>query len=155
MSPVATADLVGRTVTVDVPATTANLGAGFEIRIRDLVEQIRRLMGFEGEIRWDRSKPDGQPRRRVVLRRAAGGRRLLALVAGQQLEDPEERPLVFAEAQELGQNLARAITTRKRFPDQEEDREITFETMRWLVESNKEEWPYEYAYWQKHWTEEA
>ena len=77
------------------------------------------------------------------------------VVAGQQLEDPEERPHVFAEAAELGQNLARAIKTRKRFPDQEEDREMAFETMRWLVESNKEKWPYEYAYWQKHWTDSA
>jgi len=40
-----------------------NLGAGFEIKIKDLVELIAELTGFEGEIRWDTSKPDGQPRR--------------------------------------------------------------------------------------------
>ena len=40
-----------------------NLGAGFEIRIRDLAELVSRLVGFSGEIRWDSSKPDGQPRR--------------------------------------------------------------------------------------------
>ena len=40
-----------------------NIGAGFEITIKDLVERIVRLTGFGGEIRWDRSQPDGQPRR--------------------------------------------------------------------------------------------
>ncbi len=40
-----------------------NLGAGFEISIKDLVELIARLTGFKGKIIWDTSKPDGQPRR--------------------------------------------------------------------------------------------
>ncbi|KCZ72162.1 hypothetical protein ANME2D_01566 [Candidatus Methanoperedens nitroreducens] len=40
-----------------------NLGAGFEISIKDLVDIIVKLTGFEGRIIWDRSKPDGQPRR--------------------------------------------------------------------------------------------
>ncbi len=44
-------------------AEPVNIGAGSEIRIRDLVEKIARLTGFAGEIRWDPSKPDGQPRR--------------------------------------------------------------------------------------------
>ena len=47
-----------------------NLGAGFEISIQDLVEKIAALMDFTGEIRWDRSKPDGQPRRRLDVSRA-------------------------------------------------------------------------------------
>jgi GDP-L-fucose synthase len=47
-----------------------NLGAGFEITIRDLVELIGRLMGFQGEIRWDATKPDGQPRRSLDTSRA-------------------------------------------------------------------------------------
>jgi GDP-L-fucose synthase len=47
-----------------------NLGAGFEIKIRDLVETIARLMGFTGEIRWDATKPDGQPRRCLDVSRA-------------------------------------------------------------------------------------
>ncbi|MDY6913551.1 MAG: GDP-L-fucose synthase [Planctomycetota bacterium] len=47
-----------------------NLGAGFEITIRDLVEKIQALVGFEGEIVWDASKPDGQPRRRLDVSRA-------------------------------------------------------------------------------------
>ena len=40
-----------------------NIGAGFEITIKDLVEKIVELTGFKGQIRWDNSKPDGQPRR--------------------------------------------------------------------------------------------
>ncbi|MHC4474825.1 MAG: GDP-L-fucose synthase family protein [Planctomycetota bacterium] len=47
-----------------------NVGAGFEITIRELAEQIVSLTGFEGEIRWDPSKPDGQPRRRLDISRA-------------------------------------------------------------------------------------
>jgi len=40
-----------------------NLGAGFEISIRDLVELIAKLTGFKGKIVWNTTKPDGQPRR--------------------------------------------------------------------------------------------
>ena len=40
-----------------------NLGSGMEISIKDLVELIAKLTGFEGKIVWDTSKPDGQPRR--------------------------------------------------------------------------------------------
>lgn len=47
-----------------------NIGTGAEITIRDLVEKIAHLTGFEGEIRWDTSKPDGQPRRRLDTERA-------------------------------------------------------------------------------------
>ena len=48
-----------------------NLGTGMEITIRDLVGLIARLCGFTGEIRWDASKPDGQPRRCLDVERAA------------------------------------------------------------------------------------
>ncbi|MBS3735450.1 MAG: NAD-dependent epimerase/dehydratase family protein, partial [Phycisphaerae bacterium] len=48
-----------------------NLGAGFEITIRDLAEKIREMVGFEGKITWDTSKPDGQPRRCLDTSRAA------------------------------------------------------------------------------------
>lgn len=47
-----------------------NLGAGFEITIKDLIEKICKLMNFHGEIRWDRTKPDGQPRRMLDVSRA-------------------------------------------------------------------------------------
>ena len=42
-----------------------NLGTGKEIMAKDLVELIRNMVGFEGEIVWDNSKPDGQPRRKL------------------------------------------------------------------------------------------
>jgi GDP-L-fucose synthase len=47
-----------------------NLGAGFEIKIRDLVPLVARLCRFEGEIEWDTTKPDGQPRRMLDTSRA-------------------------------------------------------------------------------------
>lgn len=47
-----------------------NIGVGKEITIRDLVELIAQATGFEGEIRWDTSKPDGQPRRVLDITRA-------------------------------------------------------------------------------------
>jgi len=47
-----------------------NVGAGFEIKIRDLALLIARLMGYAGTIRWDASKPDGQPRRCLDTSRA-------------------------------------------------------------------------------------
>lgn len=49
-----------------------NIGAGFEITIKELIEKIVRLSGFKGEIRWDPSKPDGQPRRCLDTSRARG-----------------------------------------------------------------------------------
>ena len=48
-----------------------NLGNGREVVIKDLVEMIVRLTGFEGEIRWQSNKPDGQPRRQLDTSRAA------------------------------------------------------------------------------------
>jgi GDP-L-fucose synthase len=47
-----------------------NLGVGREITIRELVGLIARLTGFGGEIRWDPTKPDGQPRRALDTSRA-------------------------------------------------------------------------------------
>jgi GDP-L-fucose synthase len=51
-------------------ADPVNLGAGMEISIKDLVGTICCLMDFRGEIRWDSSKPDGQPRRMLDVSRA-------------------------------------------------------------------------------------
>ena len=47
-----------------------NLGSGMEISIKDLTEKICGLVGFSGEIRWDPSRPDGQPRRMLDVSRA-------------------------------------------------------------------------------------
>lgn len=47
-----------------------NIGAGFEIKIKDLTELIVKLTGYKGEIVWDSTKPDGQPRRMLDTKRA-------------------------------------------------------------------------------------
>ena len=47
-----------------------NVGAGMEITIKDLIETICKVMNYEGEIHWDSSKPDGQPRRMLDVSRA-------------------------------------------------------------------------------------
>lgn len=55
----------------DGPLEPINLGSGFEISIRNLTYLIGKLARFEGEIEWDTSKPDGQPRRMLDTTRAA------------------------------------------------------------------------------------
>jgi GDP-L-fucose synthase len=47
-----------------------NIGVGFEISIRDLAQKIKTLVGFKGSIKWDRTKPDGQPRRMLDTSKA-------------------------------------------------------------------------------------
>lgn len=47
-----------------------NLGSGMEISIKDLAELICKLMDFKGQIRWDKTKPDGQPRRCLDVSKA-------------------------------------------------------------------------------------
>ena len=47
-----------------------NLGSAFEISIKDLTETVARQTGFKGEIRWDKTKPNGQPRRKLDTSRA-------------------------------------------------------------------------------------
>ena len=62
-----------------------NLGNGREVIIKDLVDMIAHLTGFEGEVRWQRSKPDGQPRRQLDTTRSFekfGFRALTPLEAG-------------------------------------------------------------------------
>ena len=47
-----------------------NLGSGEEISIERLVRLVKELVGYEGALEWDPSKPDGQPRRRLETSRA-------------------------------------------------------------------------------------
>jgi GDP-L-fucose synthase len=70
--------------------TPINLGTQMEITIKDLVELIAKLTGFHGEIRWDSSKPDGQPRRCLDTNRA---RTLLNWQAGVGFEDGLKRTI--------------------------------------------------------------
>jgi GDP-L-fucose synthase len=66
-----------------------NLGAGFEISIRDLAEKIRCMVGFQGRLVWDASKPDGQPRRCLDTSRA----RAFGFQADTTLDDGLQRTL--------------------------------------------------------------
>ncbi|MDQ4049869.1 MAG: NAD-dependent epimerase/dehydratase family protein, partial [Actinomycetota bacterium] len=75
----------------DGPAPV-NLGAASEITIKDLTETIARLTGFEGELEWDRSKPDGQPRRSLDTRRA---KELFGFSASTSLEQGLERTIAW------------------------------------------------------------
>ena len=71
-------------------ADPVNLGVGREITIRDLVDLIARLTRFDGEIRWDPSKPDGQPRRALDTSRA---RERFGFVAKMGFEDGLRRTI--------------------------------------------------------------
>jgi GDP-L-fucose synthase len=72
-----------------------NLGAGREITIRGLTELIARLCGFKGDIRWDPSKPDGQPRRCLDTTLA---QKLFGFTARTSLEDGLEKTIAWYRA---------------------------------------------------------
>jgi GDP-L-fucose synthase len=50
-------------LSVEPAADLYNVGSGQELSIRDLSKVIARVVGYEGEVRWDASKPDGTPRK--------------------------------------------------------------------------------------------
>ena len=72
-----------------------NLGSGMEISIRDLAELIAELTGFEGEIEWDATKPNGQPRRQLDVTRA---RDLFGFEATMPLREGLERTIAWYRA---------------------------------------------------------
>ena len=76
-----------------------NLGVGREITIRDLVELIVRMTGFRGEIRWDPSKPDGQPRRALDISRA---RERFGFMATTSFEDGMRETIAWYERHRAG-----------------------------------------------------
>ncbi len=76
-------------------AEPVNLGTDSEIAIKDLAELICKLVGFTGELRWDRSKPDGQPRRHVDASRAA---QLFGFEAKMSLEEGLRRTIEWYRA---------------------------------------------------------
>ena len=87
--------LVRAAEVMDEP-TPINLGTGGEITIRDLVGLVARLCRFEGEIRWDASRPDGQPRRCLDTSRAE---RLLGWRARVGFEEGLRRTIEWFEHQ--------------------------------------------------------
>jgi GDP-L-fucose synthase len=73
-----------------------NLGAGFEISIRDLAELIAELTGFRGRLVFDRTKPDGQPRRSLDVTRA---RNSFGFVATTEFRTGLERTIAWYQTQ--------------------------------------------------------
>ncbi|MBM4318863.1 MAG: GDP-L-fucose synthase [Deltaproteobacteria bacterium] len=67
-----------------------NIGAGFEITIAELAALLVRLCGYDGELVWDASRPDGQPRRQLDVSRA---RRLFGFVARTPFEEGLRRTI--------------------------------------------------------------
>ena len=82
--------------TIDEPVPI-NLGTGSEITIKSLVETIARLCNFRGDIRWDPTQPDGQPRRCLDTSRA---KTLLGWEAQVNLEEGLKRTIAWFEQQD-------------------------------------------------------
>ncbi|NJD61293.1 MAG: GDP-L-fucose synthase [Deltaproteobacteria bacterium] len=76
-----------------------NIGAGREIAINDLIERIRRLTGYEGEIVRDLTKPDGQPRRFLDTARA---REEFGFIARTPIEEGLRRTIEWYEGARKG-----------------------------------------------------
>lgn len=74
-----------------------NLGTGNEISIRQLVDKIKHAVGYEGQIIWDTTKPDGQPRRQVSTTRA---RAYLGWQASTSFDDGLAKTIKWLEGQE-------------------------------------------------------
>ena len=77
-------------------ADPVNLGTGYEITIRDLANLIQRLVGYEGELTWDATRPDGQPRRCLDTNRA---RELFGFEAKVSFEEGLRRAISWWEEQ--------------------------------------------------------
>jgi len=89
-------------------AEPVNLGVGREITIRELVGLIVDLTGFRGEIRWDPTKPDGQPRRGLDTTRA---REAFGFVARTSFEDGLRRTIEWYEQHRGSATESRIRTT--------------------------------------------
>jgi len=75
-----------------------NLGAGHEITIRQLAELLRELTGFEGELEWDATQPDGQPRRSLDVSRA---KREFGFLAKTSLSDGLRRTIEWYQTHKM------------------------------------------------------
>jgi GDP-L-fucose synthase len=64
------ADAILRAAMLYQGSAPVNIGSGEEISMRELAARIAALTGFEGRILWDKSQPNGQPRRKLDVRRA-------------------------------------------------------------------------------------
>ncbi len=80
-----------------------NLGTGEEVTIAELAEKVRAATGYRGEIRWDASRPDGQPRRRLDVSRA---RERFGFVARTSLDEGLRRTVAWYEEWRRGRPAA-------------------------------------------------
>jgi GDP-L-fucose synthase len=80
-------------------ADPVNLGAGFEISVRELADLIARHTGYAGRVRWDASRPNGQPRRCLDVSRAE---QLFGFTAQTKLEDGLRTTIAWYRAQRAG-----------------------------------------------------
>ena len=83
-----------------------NLGVGQEITVRDLVSLVVALTGYQGEVRWDPSKPDGQQRRALDTSRA---REAFGFVATKAWEDGLRATIAWYEAHRDQSELSSAV----------------------------------------------
>jgi GDP-L-fucose synthase len=72
------------------------VGAGFEISMRELAEKIAKLTGYSGRLRWDTSRPNGQPRRMLDTTRA---RERFGFTAKTTLDDGLARTIAWYKSQ--------------------------------------------------------
>jgi len=86
-------------------AEPVNVGAGFEISIRDLAELVAEESGFAGTLTFDRTKPDGQPRRSLDVTRAE---RAFGFRASTDFKDGLRRTIQWYRAQRAGPAAASA-----------------------------------------------
>lgn len=93
--------IVLATVNYDKPEPV-NIGSGMEISIKDLAALITKLMGFGGELRWDPSKPNGQPRRQLDVTRAE---KEFAFKATTSFEEGLKATIDWYAAQRKGGNI--------------------------------------------------
>jgi GDP-L-fucose synthase len=95
-------------------AEPVNLGVGQEITIRELVERIVELTGFRGEIRWDATKPDGQPRRALDTSLA---RERFGFSARTSFEDGLRATIEWFEETRSGDVRGAAVRANEPLPD--------------------------------------
>jgi len=84
-----------------------NLGIGSEIKIKELVDMIKKLTRYKGGIVWDRSKPDGQPRRMLNVSRAEKG---FGFRARTGFEDGLKNTVKWYETHAVGMSEARVFS---------------------------------------------
>lgn len=92
------ADAILRATLLYDHADPVNIGTGREVTIAELAEKVKRVVGYEGELVWDASKPNGQPRRCLDTSRAQKG---FGFTAGTTLDVMLDRSYKWAQENEV------------------------------------------------------